>query len=229
MQSVMMLQQQAQNRGWGFSNSFVFNESLIQRARNGLVKAFLKTECTHLLFIDADIKFSAHEVLAMVDADKDVIAGIYPKKEINWFSVAGAAKANVPAEALKHFTGSFVVNLSAGATEASVPVNQPLEVDNAGTGLMLIKREVFEMLAPLVASYTNDVTDLSGSIGAERISEYFATSIDPASNRLLSEDYHFCTIWRRSGGKVHVAPWVNLAHVGSYVFEGRLLSEEAKA
>ncbi|NBO87112.1 MAG: hypothetical protein EBV00_02995, partial [Burkholderiaceae bacterium] len=71
------------NVGWDMSFSSMFNESLIQRGRNALAHQFMKTKCTHLLFIDADIKFDANDIIPMVLADKDIICGIYPKKEIN--------------------------------------------------------------------------------------------------------------------------------------------------
>lgn len=204
--------------------SFMFNESLITRARNALAHQFMKTDCTHLFFIDADIRFQAPDVLKMIEADKDVICGIYPKKEVNWNSVKRAMDAGVPNEELKWHTGSFVVNLVGYAGEVTVPVNEPVEIWNGGTGFMLIKREVFEKLEDLVPAYTNDVTDLGGNIKADEIKEYFATSIEPGTNRLLSEDYHFCRIWREAGGQVWAAPWAHLAHVGSYVFEGALLA-----
>ena len=34
---------------------FLFNESLVQRARNYIVDEFMRSDCTHLLFIDSDI------------------------------------------------------------------------------------------------------------------------------------------------------------------------------
>ena len=54
------------------------------------------------------------------------------------------------------------------------------------------------------------------------IKEYFATSIDEESNRLLSEDYHFCKISRMAGFKVFCAPWASFSHTGSYNFSGTL-------
>jgi len=153
----------------------------------------------------------------------DILAGIYPKKEINWHSVADAVRRGVPIEQLKYYTGSFVVNLLDGATSATVANNQPLEVLNAGTGCMLIKRRAFEVLEPLTPSYMNDVLDLSGILQPEPIHAYFDVSICPWSERLLSEDYHFCQAWRRAGGKVFVAPWTVLSHIGTYEFEGRLI------
>ena len=203
--------------------SFMFNESLITRARNALTKAFLDTDCTHLLFIDADIKFRPSDILHMLAADKDVIGGIYPKKEINWDTVKRAMDAGVPNDELKHHTCSFVVNLVNYVNEVTVPLNEPVEIYNAGTGFLVIKRNVFELLKPHVPVYYNDVNDLGKSLNnRDPIHEYFATSIEPGTERLLSEDYHFCHIWRKIDGKVFAAPWAELSHIGTYAFEGRL-------
>ena len=204
--------------------SFMFNESLITRARNALTQAFLKSDATHLMFIDADINFNPNDVVTMLKANKDVIGGIYPKKEINWATVKQAIANNVPEDQLKYHTGSFVVNLVNYATSVTVRVDKPVEVQNMGTGFLLIKRKVFDKLKPTVPSYSNDVADLGNTIGAkEVIHEYFATSIEESTNRLLSEDYHFCSIYRAMGGKIWAAPWVVLAHIGTYAFEGRLI------
>jgi len=222
-QSLIQLNNLLKNSGNECVMSFMFNESLITRARNALVHGFLKTDCTHLMFIDADIKFNAADIPPMVEADKDIICGIYPKKEINWHTVKAAMDAGVPVDQLKHHTGAFVVNLVDYNATVTVPINQPVEIWNGGTGFMLIKREVFATLADKVPSYINDVTDLSGSIKQDEIKEYFATSIEEGTRRLLSEDYHFCNIWRKAGGKVWAAPWAQLSHIGTYAFEGQLL------
>jgi hypothetical protein len=99
-----------------------------------------------------------------------------------------------------------------------------LEIENGGTGFMLIKREVFEALADKVPEYNNDMYMATDTERKPKvIKEYFATSIDEDSgNRLLSEDYHFCKLARKHGFKVHAAPWVQLSHTGTYVFSGAL-------
>lgn len=208
--------------------SFMFNESLITRARNALTHNFLKTECTHLLFIDADIRFDPTQVPAMITADKDIICGVYPKKEINWPMVRRAIEQGAKDDDLKYHTGSWVVNLANYAAEVTVPIHQPAEVWQGGTGFMLIKREVFTIMKPHCHIYANDTVDTSGNIKTgDEIIEYFATSIEPGTRRLLSEDYHFCYNWRvKCNGKIHIAPWVNLAHMGTYFFEGRLMENK---
>jgi len=129
----------------------------------------------------------------------------------------------VPNDQLKWHTGSFVVNLYNYSGSVTVPVNEPIEIYNGGTGFMLIKRQVFEQLKDKVGYYTNNVTDLANSLQAERIYEYFTTAIDDETGVLLSEDYYFCKLARKNGISVWAAPWVSLAHVGTYCFEGQLL------
>lgn len=223
-QSIIQLLTTCQANGVDAEFSFMFNESLITRARNSLVHTFLKTDCSHLMFIDSDIKFRASDVIHMIRAEKDILCGIYPKKEINWHTVKAAFDRGVSIEDMKFNTGSFVVNLVNYAGEVTVPMHEPVEIFNGGTGFMLIKRDVFNKLGESVPSYSNDVVDLGGKMKqSEPIKEFFTTSIEPGTNRLLSEDYHFCRIWRESGGQVHAAPWCQLAHIGTYTFEGQLL------
>jgi hypothetical protein len=203
--------------------TYMMNESLITRARNSLAFDFLASDATHLMFIDADIGFNPNDIIEMVRRDVDICCGLYPKKEIHWQRVADAAAKGIPADQLKDHTGTFVVNLVKNERQ-EVKINELMEIQNGGTGFMLIKREVFEALADKVPEYNND---MYMAVDTERkpriIKEYFATSIDPESNnRLLSEDYHFCKLARKHGFKIHAAPWAELSHTGTYVFSGAL-------
>ena len=203
--------------------AYMQNESLITRARNRLAYDFLATEATHLMFIDADISFDAEDIIKMIDADKDIICGLYPKKEINWNLVTKAVQDGVPPQELHNHTGAFVVNLVGNVDKQEAKLNQPMEIANGGTGYMLIKRHVFEALKDKVPTYTNDM-HFAVEQNPERavIHEFFATSIDEESNRLLSEDYHFCKLARQNGFKVFAAPWAKLTHTGTYNFSGQL-------
>jgi hypothetical protein len=90
------------------------------------------------------MKFRGHDILHMITADKDIVVGICPKKEINWHTVREAALAGE--ENLAKRTGSFVVNLLDGSGSITIPNNQVFEVAAGGTGIMLIKRQVFEKM-----------------------------------------------------------------------------------
>jgi hypothetical protein len=184
---------------------------------------FMASDATHLMFIDADISFDPEDIVRMIKADKDIICGLYPKKEINWQLISDAVKKGVDYKDLPNYTGSFVVNLVGGALESTGNINEPMEIANGGTGFMLIKRKVFEDLADKVPSYTNDMYHAIDTVREVKvIKEFFATSIDEESNRLLSEDYHFCKIARQAGFKVYAAPWAHFTHTGTYGFSGAL-------
>jgi hypothetical protein len=171
------------------------NESLISRARNTLTAKFLHTkESTHLMFIDADIGWEPWHLLVMLNAQKDVIGGLYPMKSlpIKW-CVNGIPDADQ---------------------------NDPsglIEVTKTGTGFLLIKRDVFDKLNahPAVKSFTNDI-GLDPALNIY-MKTYFDTAV--RENRYYSEDWTFCENWRDIGGQVWVDKRVLLKHTGTYVFD----------
>lgn len=227
VQGLLGLQQVLPRYGVSITTSMIFNESLITRGRNALVKGFMQSDSTHLMFIDADIRFDPQHVIGMIAADVDVICGIYPKKEINWQSVHQAALNKTDPKDLAKHSGAFVVNLVNYQASMTVASDKPFEIYNGGTGFMLIKRHVFEKMKDHVKSYTNDVVDALGNGERDKITEYFFTCIEEGTNRLLSEDFAFCQTWRKMGGKIHAAPWVKLGHAGTYLFDGQLLETTA--
>jgi hypothetical protein len=211
--------------------SFLFNESLITRARNYLVDEFLRTDYTHLLFIDSDIHYNPQDVVALLALDKDVIGGPYPKKSINWNNVAMAARSHPKLEPkeLETLVGEYVFNIVKGTQ--SFQVTEPLEVMEIGTGYMLIKRHVFEKMAESYPNikYKPDHVGQQHFDGSRYIHAYFDTVIDTkdsmtggGSERYLSEDYMFCQMWRKIGGKIFLCPWMKTQHIGTYAFTGNM-------
>jgi len=198
--------------------SYMMNESLITRARNSMAQDFLETDANYMMFIDADIGFNPADIVKMIRADKDIICGIYPKKEINWEMVRQGIDRGTPNEDLHKWTGSFVVNLVGGHDKQSNEIEEPMEISNGGTGFMLIKRAVFEALIGKVPTYVSDMNHNA----SKNINEFFATSIEEESKRLLSEDYHFCQLARKHGFKIYAALWPKLVHCGAYNFSGEL-------
>jgi hypothetical protein len=211
--------------------SFLFNESLITRARNYLVDEFLRTDYTHMLFIDSDINYDARDVVALMALDKDVIGGPYPKKAINWENVAKAARQHPDLEPheLEKLVGQYVFNPVKGTKSFSV--TEPLEVMEIGTGFMMIKREVFEKIKESFPNinYKPDHVGQKNFDGSRYIHAYFDTVIDykesitgGGSDRYLSEDYMFCQMWRKIGGQIYLCPWMKTQHVGTYAFTGNM-------
>ena len=57
-------------------------ESLVQRGRNTLTALALNDpEVTHVFFIDGDIKWNPVDVLRLLNDDKHLVGGLYPKKK----------------------------------------------------------------------------------------------------------------------------------------------------
>lgn len=57
------------------------NGAFIDLARNIFVRIFLESECTHLFFIDADLKWESRAFLSLLTAGLPVCAGAYPKRQ----------------------------------------------------------------------------------------------------------------------------------------------------
>ena len=209
--------------------SFLFNESLITRARNYLVDEFLRSDFTHLLFIDSDIHYNPQDVIAMLALEKDVIGGPYPKKSINWGNVAQAARNNpdLDPKELEGLVGEYVFNVVKGTQQFQV--TEPLEVLEIGTGHMMVKRQVFEKMQESFPNikYKPDHVGQANFDGSRYIHAYFDTVIDSkdsitggGTERYLSEDYMFCQMWRKIGGQIFLCPWMKTQHIGTYAFTG---------
>jgi hypothetical protein len=209
---------------------FIFNESLVQRARNYLTDEFVRSGYDHMIFIDSDIHFEPQDVLVMMHFaasrdDMDVVCGPYPKKAISWEKIKVAVDkgyADKNPNQLEEFVGDFVFNPADGVTQFRI--DEPIEVKESGTGFMLITREALQKYDKSfpTQSYKPDHVRTANFDGSREIMAYFDCVICPDTKRYLSEDYMFCQWMRKAGGKVWLLPWLRLKHAGSYIFGGSL-------
>lgn len=193
------------------------NEALITRARNMCASIFLKSEATHLLFIDADIEFNPFEVIRMIRTKRDFVCGVYPKKNINWPQVYAAIKNGATVDQLPHYASDYLVE----QTPNKAPTEDDLvEIERAATGMMLISRTVFNQLSDKVNSFKAEATERTNIKfeDTEKCKEYFFTSTDPNTGIFLHEDFNFCKLWKENGGAIYGAPWVKLKHIGNHTF-----------
>jgi hypothetical protein len=221
----------------------ITNESLITRARNDLVYHFLRHKDAkgifeYLMFIDADIQFEADHVIRLLVHNKDIVTGAYPMKLINYNNIENKA---LSVKDLVKSTTEYAINLKLSQEQIDKANGEPMgvvqlqlvngliEVLDAGTGFMLVKRGVFDKLMKEYpeTSYVRDMTSLNpdGSVNRDTDEQYafFDGSIDEDSKRYLSEDYTFCRRWQKIGGKIWTDPEIVLNHVGTHVFRGRSL------
>ncbi|MGD0633120.1 MAG: hypothetical protein ABSA13_02400 [Beijerinckiaceae bacterium] len=217
MLSVLGLMHHAAQVGFDATLALLGHDALITRGRNTLVSQFLAVpDATHILFIDADIRFEAQQVTSMLQFNQDVVAGIYPLKVINW-NAQGVARAE-SGEALETAPLEYVGSLCEGA-----------ELERRGRfatgiwcggGFMLIKREA---ILKLIAAYPEaryKKVHAFGNAAAEENHLLFDCMIDKQTGVYISEDFGFCQKWRDIGGKVWLDTEGQLTHIGLYNFIG---------
>lgn len=211
--SLIMLRVRCAANGIRTVVKLLGNESLITRARNVMVAEFLKSQCTHLMFIDSDIYFNPDNVISMVKADRPVLCGIYGKKSFIWNNLDNPAYNNEP---IQQRMVEFNLNLN---QTCAVEEGRYMEVRDAATGFMLIRRDVLETMHERYPELTckNDIAWMR-----DEIPEYcamFDCMIDPVDRRYLSEDYAFCRRWQKIGGKVWADLNCTLGHIGAFNFQ----------
>ena len=164
--------------------------SLITKARNVLVANFLESDCTDLLFIDADVVVDAESVLRLLalSTGKDITAGMYTRR----------------AEDRKFFLDIYIDQNNT----LEFDQNGMLRVENVATGFMMIQRHVLEkMIAEHPEwKYFNDFYNRD---------EYALFDFELANGQYIGEDYTFCKRARGLGMTVFIDPEITLPHVGS--------------
>lgn len=202
-------------------------DSLISRARNQIVAKFLANEeFTHLMFIDCDLGFSGDDIIKLLWHNKDVMTAAYPIKSIDWNSVSQNAKAGLEGEDLMESALRFVVNTVKDEHNNRVEVDKgAIKVYDAGTGFMLIKREVFEKL---ISAYPElKYIDDTGGLQGEELNwtyAFFNSYVEPDKHRFLSEDYGFCRYLQEIGGSIWTDPSIEMLHLGRMRYKATMLN-----
>ena len=200
------------------------SESLITRGRNMIVLKFLSEEAfTHLFWIDSDVVFQSESVFRLLRADRDIAAGVYPMKRFNW-PAQGLPTGMTQRQFEDRYTDYPFNPIGAGAIPVSSHADADgfVEVAEAPTGFMVIKRHVFKLMMEKYPEL-NYVPDGPPNNPQRHLYwRFFDCMIDPDSGRYLSEDYTFCRRWRDIGGKVFVDVQCKLMHLGQHLFRGDL-------
>ena len=210
---------------------FLFNESLITRARNYCVDEFMRSEAEHLMFIDSDIGFNPNDVIAMMalqaqeEEKYNIIGGPYPKKCISWEKIKMAVDKGIADEdpnVLEKFVGDYVFNPKSG--QQSIQIGEPCEVLEIGTGFMMVAKSAMQKFIDSYPQYMYrpDHVRTEAFDGSREIMMAFQAEIDPKSKRYLSEDYWFCQKAQDIGLSTWFCPWMKMQHVGTYIFGGSL-------
>jgi len=175
------------------------NESLIPRARDNCVTSFLETNYERMMFIDADIEFTASDISALWNLDVDVAVGGYPMKR--------------PDAPTCGWVNGELIDIG--------NMDGPSEVDFAGTGFMMIKRDVFLRMHEAFPERFHAEGSPREQIHSRRKSFlYFHSRLSDGEiwqDRIRwPEDYAFCHDFRQIGGKIIMDPSIKLKHWGSF-------------
>jgi len=180
---------------------YLFNESLITRARNYCADEFMRSDCTHLMFIDSDIGFNAQDVMSLLALSDghpeindgkpfDILCGPYPKKCISWEKVKQAVDAGVADEdpqILDRFVGDYVFNPTADNNQ--IKLDEPAEVMEGGTGFMMIRKNTFEKFRDAYPQlmYKPDHVRTKEFDGSREIMAYFDALVDDKNQNIVNE------------------------------------------
>lgn len=227
----------------------IYNESLISRARNRLVDTFLKeTSATHACFIDADIGFDSRDILTMIEMDRDILGVPCTKKSIRWDRIQFAIARRVlewshnnpeckngfePAALADRFRssdrafnpidlprigGDFVFNVPAD-WDGNINVGEPEIMRHVGTGLLMVKREVFlKFMKAYPDRWYQSRHDPASNPG--RIHDFFKVGVNPETREYDSEDYWFVHDCIALGYQALLCPWIKTTHMGTNTFVG---------
>lgn len=220
--SLLNLQHTALHLGLRLQFLLMQGESLITRARNNCVATFLANpEWTHLFWIDSDIGFEPEAALRLLRADYDIAAGVYPLKREDW-PEKGLPENMTYEQFLANFQ-RYTVNarVENGLDKLDIHIQKDgfIEMSEAPTGFMVIKRAVFEKL---MEQYP-ELKYVPDSFGVEDKGlhyRFFDVMVDPESGRYLSEDYGFCRLWEGLGNKIYIDAMSNLSHQGMKLYQG---------
>ena len=217
---------------WGYKGLAMSNIAL---SRNVLASHVIADNIyTHLLFIDADMGFDPRTITRMIEFDKPVVAAACPKRYVAWERIQKLAAADatrdrqMPTADLMDLALRYNVydRSSDGSKWQSKRDGGFITVPAIGTGIMLIHRDVFEiMLAHEVAVPRPGYQDLP-LLGAAPLCDFFSPLEAPDGSMFESEDISFCRRWvERCSGEI----WANIdsriMHYGMRGHAGRYLSQ----
>lgn len=168
----------------------VTSGSLLVAERNRLAQAFWESECTHLLCIDGDLGWPAQAVLAMLDAKKEFVAGVYPAR--------GDQKC-------------FLFRPVTNEDGTIVNDNHLLKMQYIPAGFMLISRSVFAKMRDKYPELYYEPKDKRNN--PEPGYCFFDTEV--FEGEFWGEDFVFCRRAREAGVEIWVDPLIQFDHAGT--------------
>lgn len=165
--------------------------SLLVAERNRLVQAFWESDCTHMLCIDGDLGWPAQAVLAMLEADKEFVAGVYPARgHEHTFLFRPVKEPN---------------------SERIVTEKHLLKMQYIPAGFMLISRSCIQKMRDKHSDLFYEPKDPRNN--PEPGYCFFNTEV--YEGEFWGEDFVFCRKAREAGVEIWVDPLIQFDHDGT--------------
>ena len=165
--------------------------SLLVAERNRIVEEFWNSEATHLLCIDGDLGWPAAAVMAMLDSEKEFVAGCYPAR--------GAEN-------------TFLFRPVKNKDSSLVSDKHLLKMEYIPAGFMLISRSAIRKMRkkfPELYFEPKAAQDINPKKGFC----FFNTEV--WEGEFWGEDYVFCRKAREAGIDIWVDPLIQFDHDGT--------------
>ncbi len=195
---------------------FSFSEidySDIVVSRNYLISNFFynKEDCSHMLFIDADMGFPFQLIADMVGLGEGIVGVAYQKRTIDLKKLH--THSGLPFRQAYAQACDFI-----GKPSEAHPRNPAFrQADCCGTGIMLISRQAIQSLierCPEVVDNTRFKKMPFGNIFDRFITPFSKINLD---DRELSEDLSFCHRWtHHCYGKIFLNITHDIEHASSF-------------
>jgi hypothetical protein len=189
-------------------------------ARNRLSSRALALGYSHVFFIDSDMSFPASLALAMVEANKDVIGLVYPRRELSLERLIDVGRANpdMPYDAVISTAQEYVVRLGANASFT----DGIGRVEGLGMGGTLIKTSVLQTMVD--EGLVEERRERTKSDADPWTVWGFFDLVTKPDGLQFGEDYSFCARWTGRGGEIWGVSAPGVQHVGDFYFSGDLIA-----
>lgn len=164
----------------------------VDDARNAIVRNFLESDCTDLVFLDADVDWQPKDLVQLCQREQDIVGGVYPYRR----------------EGSEEMPVRLMQDVVIGTVADGL-----LEVEGLPTGFMKIRRSVLQRMASVAPKYFDKIYETA---------LVFNRSTPGEDKIRWGGDVDFCRRWRELGGRIFADMEIRLGHTATIIVRDSL-------